>query len=86
MKPMTMYVPEGLYTMYQSQAQKRGRKTSELIRDAMELYAKTEFCSKKTFDSLNFNFGVKLKSGATDFLKDNWQDDFIESRFSDGRL
>ena len=86
MKPMTMYVPEGLYTTYQSQAQKRGRKTSELIRDAMELYAKTEFRSKKTFDSLNFDFGVKLKTGAADFLTDNWQDEFMDSRFSDGRL
>ena len=86
MKPMTMYVSESLYTTYQSQAQKRGRKTSELIRDAMELYAKTEFRSKKSFDSLNFDFGVKLKSGAIDFLKDNWQEDFMDSRFSDGRL
>ena len=83
---MTMYVPEGLYTTYQSQAQKRGRKTSELIRDAMELYAKTEFRSKKTFESLNFDFGVKLKTGTSDFLTDNWQNEFMDSRFSDGRL
>ncbi len=78
MKMLTVYVSEPLYKTYQMQAEKKGRKAAELIRDAMEKYAQTEFKSKKCLADLDFNSNVVLKSGSKDFLTDDsWRDDFF---------
>lgn len=76
MKPVTMYVPEKLYDSYQAQAARQEKKAAELIRDAMEEYAKMHFRAKHSLSDLKFDTGVRLAKGGKDFLYDeSWQDD-----------
>ena len=77
LKPVTLYVAAKLYENYQLQAQKQGRKTAELIRNAMQDYADEHFKTKNSMKSIDFSRGVTLKAGAKDFLTDDsWKDDF----------
>jgi len=78
-KMVTLYVSSVLYQDYQNQAKKTGKKTAELIRDAMEEYSKNNFHKKQKLNTLDFSDGVKLKAGAKDFLSDSWRDDFLDS-------
>ena len=78
LKPVTLYVGAQLYEDYQIQAQKQGRKTAELIRNAMQDYADEHFKTKKSLKNIDFSRGVSLRAGASDFLSDDsWKDDFI---------
>lgn len=94
MKPVTLYVSESLYEKFQLNAEKQGRKTAELIREAMESYAEEKFAKKKSVDELIFsmeNFGKKLQiqSGKKDFLDENnridsssydeWEEGYFEN-------
>lgn len=78
-KMITLYVSSVLYQDYQNQAKKSGKKTAELIRDAMEDYSKNNFHRKQKLSSLDFSDGVRLKTGAKDFLSDSWREDFLDS-------
>ena len=81
LKPVTLYVAEKLYEDYQLQAQKQGRKTAELIRNAMQDYADAHFKTKNSMKEIDFSRGVTLKVGAKDFLTDdNWKEDFTSGR------
>ena len=81
LKPVTLYVGLKLYEAYQLQAKKQGRKTAELIRNAMQDYADAHFKSKHTLKDLDFSRTVKLKTEAEDFLTDtSWKDDFTSGR------
>lgn len=79
-KPVTLYVSEATYDIYQAQAVKVGKKTAELIRDAMEDYAYSHF--KKTLTVEDLLMGkpkLKLKAGAKDFLEDDsWKDEMLD--------
>lgn len=79
MKMVTLYLSELQYQVYQKQAQKQGKKTAELIREAMDYYSESHFNQKKKLSSLTFDRGVTLKSGATDFIKSDWRSDFLDS-------
>ena len=59
-----------LYADYQFQAQKQGRKASELIRNAMQDYADLHFKTKKSLKDIDFSRTVSLRPGASDFLSD----------------
>jgi hypothetical protein len=48
MKTVTINVPEAVYVDFQAFAKRVGRPTSELIRDAMELYRHTHFQPRTT--------------------------------------
>ncbi len=81
LKPITLYVGSQLYEKYQAQAQKQGRKTAELIRNAMQDYADEHFRSKNKMKDIDFSRAVTLKKGAKDFLNDtSWKEDFISGR------
>ena len=81
LKPVTLYVVAQLYEDYQLQAQKQGRKTAELIRNAMQDYADKHFKTKNSMKAIDFSRSVTLKAGATDFLTDSsWKDDFLSGR------
>ena len=81
LKPVTLYVGAQLYEDYQLQAQKQGRKASELIRNAMQDYADQHFKSKNSMAAIDFSRTVSLKAGAADFLTDNsWKDEFTSGR------
>ena len=81
LKPITLYVGAQLYEKYQTQAQKQGRKTAELIRNAMQDYADEHFKSKNKMKDVDFSRVVTLKAGAKDFLNDpTWKEDFTSGR------
>ncbi len=81
LKPVTLYVAGKLYEDFQLQAQKLGRKTAELIRNAMQDYADAHFKTKNCMKDIDFSRGVTLKAGAKDFLTDSsWKDDFLSGR------
>ena len=81
LKPITLYVGAQLYEKYQTQAQKQGRKTAELIRNAMQDYADEHFRSKNKMKDIDFSRSVTLKKGAKDFLNDqSWKEDFNSGR------
>lgn len=81
LKPVTLYVGAQLYEDYQLQAQKQGRKASELIRNAMQDYADQHFKSKNSMAAIDFSRTVSLKAGAADFLTDSsWKDEFTSGR------
>ena len=81
LKPVTLYVAAQLYEKYQLQAQKQGRKTAELIRNAMQDYADKNFKTKNSMKNIAFSRTVTLKAGAKDFLNDDsWKDDFTSGR------
>ncbi|MBR5646572.1 MAG: hypothetical protein IKX23_08050 [Treponema sp.] len=83
LKPITLYVAVQLYENYQQQAQKQGRKTSELIRNAMQDYADKNFKTKISMKNIDFSRTVTLKKGSKDFLSDDsWKEDFISGRVS----
>ena len=78
LKPVTFYVAEAMYEKYQVQAQKQGRKTAELIRNAMQEYAEVHFKSKHSLKDISFSRTVRLRKDSQDYLKDtSWKDDFI---------
>ena len=81
LKPVTLYAGTQLYQDYQIQAQKQGRKASELIRNAMQEYADEHFKTKNSMKAIDFSRTVSLKAGASDFLTDtSWKDDFMSGR------
>lgn len=81
LKPVTLYVGTQLYEDYQIQAQKQGRKASELIRNAMQEYADEHFKIKNSMKAIDFSRTVSLKAGSSDFLTDtSWKDDFMSGR------
>lgn len=86
LKPVTLYMLARLYETYQIEAQKKGKKASELIRDAMEDYAQRNFYHKKSMTQLNLNRTVKSKtindsSNQTDFLA-AYKNDFMDDQTS----
>lgn len=81
LKPVTLYVSAQLYEKYQLQAQKQGRKTAELIRNAMQDYADEHFKTKNIMKDIDFSRTVTLKAGTQDFLSDDsWKEDFTSGR------
>lgn len=79
MKTVTIYLSQLQYQKFQVQAKKKGKKTAELIRDAMEYYCETQFDQKQSMKSLTFDKGVTLASGAKDFLTENWREEMMDS-------
>ncbi len=81
LKPITLYVGIKLYESYQRQAKKQGRKTAELIRNAMQDYADSHFKLKNSMKDLDFSRSVSLKPGSKDFLADSsWKEEFTSGR------
>ncbi len=81
LKPVTLYMLTKLYETYQIEAQKKGKKASELIRDAMEDYAQRNFYQKKSMSQLNLNRTVKARDNQKDFLSD-YKSDFMDNQTS----
>lgn len=79
LKPVTLYMLTKLYETYQIEAQKKGKKASELIREAMEDYAQRNFYQKKSMSQLNLKRTVKCRQDAKDFLSD-YKSDFVDDQ------
>lgn len=84
LKPVTLYMISKLYETYQMEAQKKGKKASELIRDAMEEYAQRNFYQKKKMAELNLKRTVSVRKNEMDFLSD-YKSDFMEDQIEDLR-
>lgn len=86
MKPVTLYVSESTYNVYQAQAVKVGKKTAELIREAMDDYAKYHFKKSLELKDLGIEkHNLKLKPGAKDFLEDDsWKDEMLSPELNYG--
>lgn len=79
LKPVTLYMMSKLYETYQIEAQKKGKKASELIREAMEDYAQRNFFQKKSMTQLNLSRTVKSGNNQKDFISD-YKNDFMDSQ------
>lgn len=63
MKPITVYVSESVYRDFQAQASREDRATSELIREAMELFRNEKILprSRSLLDFKPVSVGKVLK-------------------------
>ena len=71
MKPITVNVSESVYRDFQAYAKQNDRTTSELIREAMELYRNQRIRSKKSlkdFGPLSLGGVKKLWEESDDLL------------------
>ena len=80
-KPVTIYLQEIKYLMFQKMAKDQNRKAAELVRDAMDEYIQTHSASKKTFDSWEPLSLGGLKAGAKDWISKDYQDEMLGSSF-----
>ena len=80
-KPVTIYLQEMKYLLFQQMAKKQNRKAAELIRDAMDEYIQNHSVSSATFDSWKPVSLGGLKEGAKDWLSKDYQDEMLGSAF-----
>ena len=80
-KPVTIYLQELKYLMFQQMAKDQNRKAAELVRDAMDEYIQNHSVSKETFDSWKPVSLGGLKEGAKDWLSKDYQDEMLGSAF-----
>lgn len=78
MKPVTVYLQELKYLMFQHLAESQNRKAAELVRDAMDEYLSNHAKSNVSFDSWEPVSLGGLKSGAVDWVSRDYQDEMLE--------
>jgi hypothetical protein len=78
MKPITINVSEPVYRLFAAEAKKRDRKTSELIRDAMELYLAEKVRPSRSLDSWA---PVSLGTVKSDWSDASFRDEMIDKRY-----
>ena len=80
-KPVTIYLQEMKYLLFQQMAKKQNRKAAELIRDAMDEYIQNHSVASATVDSWKPVSLGGLKEGAKDWLSKDYQDEMLGSAF-----
>ena len=80
-KPVTIYLQELKYLMFQQMAKNQNRKEAELVRDAMDEYIQNHAGTKSTFDSWKPVSLGGLKDGAKDWITKDYQDEMLGSTF-----
>ena len=80
-KPVTIYLQEIKYLMFQKMAKEENRKAAELVRDAMDEYIQNHTAPKKNLDSWEPLSLGGLKKGARDWLSKDYQDELLGSSF-----
>ena len=80
-KPVTIYLQEIKYLMFQKMAKEENRKAAELVRDAMDEYIQNHTAPKKSLDSWEPLSLGGLKKGARDWLSKDYQDELLGSSF-----
>lgn len=79
MKPITINVSEPVYRLFAAEAKKRDRKTSELIRDAMELYLSEKVRPSRSLDAWE---PVSLGAVKSDWADGSFRGEMIDARYS----
>ena len=78
MKPVTVYLQELKYLMFQRLAESQNRKAAELVRDAMDEYLSNHTKTNVSFSSWKPVSLGGLKSGAADWASRDFQDEMLE--------
>ena len=81
MKPVTVYLQEIKYLLFQEMAKNENKKAAELVRDAMDEYIQNHSAQKKSFDSWKPLSLGGLKTGAKDWLSKDYQEEMLGSSF-----
>ena len=77
MKPLTLYVSDEVYSLYQTIALKQKTKAAALIRDAMTSYLE-KLQKKKTLDDFKSFDSGELK---IDFINDDFRGEMLDDRY-----
>lgn len=80
-KPVTIYLQELKYLMFQQMAKEQNRKAAELVRDAMDEYITNHTGAKISLDSWEPVSLGGLKKNATDWILKDYQDEMLGSAF-----
>lgn len=80
-KPVTVYLQELKYLMFQKMAADQNRKAAELVRDAMDEYIQNHSQPKKTLDEWKPLSLGGLKADARDWISKDYQDELLGSSF-----
>ena len=77
MKPLTLYVSDEVYSLYQTIALKQKTKAAALIRDAMTSYLE-KLQKKKTLDDFRPFDSGEIKN---DFINDGFRGEMLDDRY-----
>ena len=80
-KPVTVYLQELKYLMFQQMARAQNRKAAELVREAMDEYIQNHGRAKKPLDSWQPISLGGLKANTQDWISKDYQDEMLGSAF-----
>lgn len=81
MKPVTVYLQEIKYLLFQEMAKKENKKAAELVRDAMDEYIEHHAGQKKSLESWSPISLGGLKSNAADWISKDYQEEILGGHF-----
>ncbi len=81
MKPVTVYLQEIKYLLFQEMAKNENKKAAELVRDAMDEYIENHTSQAKSLDSWEPISLGGLKEQASDWISKDYQDEILGGAF-----
>jgi protein-disulfide isomerase len=80
-KPVTVYLQELKYLIFQQMAAEQNRKAAELVRDAMDEYIQNHKQTKKTLSEWQSVSLGGLKDKSKDWISKDYQDEMLGREF-----
>ena len=80
-KPVTVYLQELKYLIFQQMAAEQNRKAAELVRDAMDEYIQNHLQTKKTINDWKPLSLGGLKTQSKDWISKDYQDELLGREF-----
>lgn len=80
-KPVTVYLQELKYLIFQQLAAEQNRKAAELVRDAMDEYIQNHKQTKKTLSEWQSVSLGGLKDKSKDWISKDYQDEMLGREF-----
>ena len=81
MKPVTVYLQEIKYLLFQEMAKNENKKAAELVRDAMDEYIENHTSQAKSLESWEPISLGGLKEQASDWISKDYQDEILGGAF-----
>lgn len=81
MKPVTVYLQEIKYLLFQEMAKNENKKAAELVRDAMDEYIENHTSQAKSLESWKPISLGGLKEQASDWISKDYQDEILGGAF-----